>query len=102
MNINEMKKSATRASTLMKALSNETRLMLLCQMNEGERSVSELADNLDLRPSSVSQQLALLRKDGLVQTRRSNQTIYYSLSGDEAKGVISTLYQLYCSDEAGT
>ncbi|MEX1036722.1 MAG: metalloregulator ArsR/SmtB family transcription factor [Sneathiella sp.] len=96
MNISDMKEAATRASLLMKALSNETRLLLLCQMNEGEISVSELAETLELRPSSVSQQLGLLRKDGLVRTRRDGQTIYYSLEGEEAKQVISTLYELYC------
>ena len=98
MNINDMKKNATRASTLMKALSSETRLMLLCQMNDGERSVSELAQTLDLRASSVSQQLSLLRKDNLVSTRREGQTIFYSLHGAEAKNIISALYNLYCKD----
>jgi len=98
MNINEMKKAATRASTLMKALSNETRLMLLCQMGEGEMSVTELADALEMRPASISQQLALLRKDRLVNTRREGQTIYYSLDGDEAKNIINVLYGLYCKD----
>jgi DNA-binding transcriptional ArsR family regulator len=96
MYIVDMKKSAARASTLMKALSNETRLLLLCRMSEGEVSVSELAEMLQMRPSSVSQQLALLRKDGFVQTRRDGQTIYYSLDGEEAKQVISVLYELYC------
>ncbi|WP_025899832.1 ArsR/SmtB family transcription factor [Sneathiella glossodoripedis] len=99
MNINDMKKSAARASTLMKALSSETRLMLLCQMNDGEKSVNELAQTLEMRPSSVSQQLALLRKDGLVETRREGQTIYYSLCGNEARNVIGTLYDLYCGDQ---
>ncbi len=99
MNIQDMKKSAGRASTLMKALSSETRLMLLCQMNEGEKSVSELAQSLQLRPASVSQQLALLRKDGLVDTRRDGQTIFYSLCGDEAQSIIGTLYNLYCKDQ---
>ena len=98
MNINQMKQAATRAGTLMKALSNETRLMLLCQMGEGERSVSELADALEMRPASISQQLALLRKDNLVSTRRDGQTIYYSLDGEEAKNIIAVLYELYCKD----
>lgn len=93
-----MKKNASRASTLMKALSSETRLMLLCQMNDGERSVSELAQTLDIRASSVSQQLSLLRKDNLVSTRREGQTIFYSLHGAEAKNIISALYNLYCKD----
>ena len=72
--------------------------MLLCQMNDGERSVSELAQTLDIRASSVSQQLSLLRKDNLVSTRREGQTIFYSLHGAEAKNIISALYNLYCKD----
>ncbi|WP_219821680.1 ArsR/SmtB family transcription factor [Sneathiella aquimaris] len=99
MNIENMKFAAQRASTLMKALSSETRLMLLCQMADTERSVSDLASILQMRPSSVSQQLSLLRKDGLVKTRREGQTIFYSLEGDEAKNVIATLYDLYCSED---
>ncbi len=93
-----MKLSAARASVLMKALSSETRLLLLCQMVDGEISVSKLADLLEMRPASVSQQLALLRKDALVKTRREGQTIYYSLEGEEAQKIISVLYQLYCQD----
>ena len=96
MNMKDMKQSASRASNLMKALSSETRLLLLCRMSEGEASVNELAEMLDMRPSSVSQQLALLRKDGLAKTRRNGQTIFYSLDGEEAKQVISVLYELYC------
>lgn len=99
MNIETMKSAAVRASTLMKALSSETRLMLLCQMNDQEQSVSSLAEILDMRPSSVSQQLALLRKDGFVKTRRDRQSIYYSLNGDEARNVIAALYALYCTED---
>lgn len=98
MYIEDMKNSAARASTLMKALSSETRLLLLCRISEGEISVNELAETLDMRPASVSQQLSLLRKDGLVKTRRAGQTIYYSLDGDEAIQVISVLHGLYCQN----
>ncbi|PHQ69505.1 MAG: ArsR family transcriptional regulator [Sneathiella sp.] len=99
MNIESMKKSAFRAGSLMKALSSETRLLLLCQMNDGEISVSDLSKRLEIRPSSVSQQLSLLRKDDLVQTRRDGQTIYYSLQGEDAKRIISVLYDLYCEED---
>ena len=99
MKIKDMKHSASRASNLMKALSSETRLLLLCRMSEGEISVNELAEALDMRSSSVSQQLALLRKDGFVQTRREGQTIFYSLDGDEARQIISVLYALYCKTD---
>ena len=81
----------------MRALASENRLMLLCQLVEGEKSVGALAEALDLRQSTVSQQLALLRKDGLVTTRREAQTIYYSLAGNDARQVIEVLYGLYCA-----
>lgn len=80
----------------MRSLASETRLKLLCQLVDQERSVGALAEALDLRSSTVSQQLALLRKDGLVKTRREAQTIYYSLGGHEARRVIEVLYELYC------
>ncbi len=99
MNLDEMKKSAARASNLMKAMSSENRLMLLCLLNDGEKSVSELAAKTKMRHSSVSQQLALLRKDELVTTRREAQTVFYSLKGEEAQRITAVLYELYCPTE---
>jgi ArsR family transcriptional regulator, virulence genes transcriptional regulator len=96
--IRDMKSAAAKACTLMKSLSSESRLLLLCQMNDTECSVKELAIALKMRPSSVSQQLSLLRKDGLVKTRREGQSVYYSLKGEEAQMIISVLYALYCVD----
>ncbi len=96
MNIDEMKQAADKAATLMQALSNQNRLMLLCALVDGEQSVGALADLLELRQTSVSQQLALLRKDGFVKTRREGQTIFYSLDGDEAAQIIEILNKLYC------
>jgi len=96
--IRDMKTAAANACALMKSLSSETRLLLLCQMNETECSVNKLARALEMRPSSVSQQLSLLRKDGLVKTRREGRTVYYSLKGEEATMIISVLYALYCVD----
>lgn len=96
MNIDDMKQAAAKAATLMQALSNQNRLLLLCALVDGEQSVGALAELLNLRQTSVSQQLALLRKDGFVQTRREGQTIYYSLAGDEASQVIEVLNRLYC------
>lgn len=97
MNINTMKRKAKEASTLMSAMSNEKRLLILCQLVNGERSVTELAQTLEARPSTVSQHLALLRKDGLVQTRRDAQTHYYSLAGTQARAMIEALERLYCA-----
>jgi len=80
----------------MRALSHEKRLRLLCQLVAGEKSVGELCAALGISQTNASQQLALLRKDGLVQTRRAGQTIYYSLAGHEARRIIEVLYELYC------
>lgn len=92
-----MRHSARRASDLMKALSNENRLLILCQLSQGERSVGELQAIIGLAQSALSQHLARLRHDDLVQTRRQSQTIYYSLKGEEARQVIAVLYRMYCA-----
>ena len=97
MNIKDMQRAAADASRLMESLSSENRLMILCQLAEGEKSVGALAASLRLRHAAVSQQLALLRKDGLVATRRDGQTIHYSLRGTAARRVIGLLYELYCT-----
>ena len=94
--IERLQKSARRASALLKAMSNEHRLLILCQLLHGECSVGELERLIGLSQSALSQHLARLRRDNLVQTRRSAQTIYYSLAGDEASTIIKTLYELYC------
>lgn len=91
-----MKRNAAQAAKLMKALGNESRLLILCYLDGKELSVSELNQCLELSQSALSQHLAVLRKDGLVQTRRQSQTIYYSLAGDTAKRVIHTLHEMYC------
>lgn len=96
INPDEMKAQATRASTLLGAMSNDKRLMILCQLIDGERTVNDLAERLDARQSTISQHLALLRKDGFVQARRDGQAQFYSLAGDEARSVLETLYSLYC------
>ncbi|QJE72827.1 helix-turn-helix transcriptional regulator [Aerophototrophica crusticola] len=96
MQIQELEQAADRAVELLKSLANRSRLLILCQLAAGERSVGELAGLIGMRDTAVSQQLALLRKDGLVRNRRHGQTIYYSLASDEAAQVLRTLYALYC------
>lgn len=91
-----MRENAARAAKLMKALGNESRLLILCYLDGKELSVSELNRCLDLSQSALSQHLAVLRKDGLVKTRRESQTIYYSLEGDTAKRIIHTLHDMFC------
>ena len=97
MNIDVMEAAADRASDLLKALSNRHRLLIICQLIDGERSVGDLAEFLGLRDSTVSQHLALLRKDGLVSARRDAQTIYYSIASDPAREILTTLYHVYCT-----
>ena len=98
----EMRENAGKASNLLKALSNQDRLMILCNLADGEKSVSELEKLLGIRQPSLSQQLARLRADDLVSTRRDGKAIYYSLVSSEAGRVIDLLYELYCGpDEAG-
>jgi len=91
-----MREHAADAAGLMKALGNESRLMILCLLAEGERSVGELNAIIPLSQSALSQQLARLRQQGLVSTRREAQTIYYSLSAGPADQVIHLLHDIYC------
>ena len=92
-----MQSAADQASDLLKALSNRHRLLIICQLIDGERSVGDLAEFLSLRDSTVSQHLALLRKDGLVSARRDAQTIYYSIASEPAREILTTLYRVYCA-----
>jgi DNA-binding transcriptional ArsR family regulator len=80
----------------MKALANPHRLMILCELHKGERSVGALERAVGLRQSPLSQHLAKLRRDGLVKTRRESQTIYYRLASPKVSEVIALLYRLYC------
>lgn len=96
MNAKAMHKTAHKVADLLKILSHEKRLMILCLLVEGEKTVSTLAEELDMRPSSVSQQLALLRKDGLVRPRREAQSIYYALTRDDVERLMRFLYENHC------
>lgn len=91
-----MRQSASAASTLLKALANEDRLLLLCQMVEGEKCVSDFEKLLDIRQPTLSQQLGVLRNEGLVHTRRDGKHIYYRLASDNVLRVLELLYGLYC------
>lgn len=94
--LDRMVGNAKRASNFLKALAHESRLMILCILAESEKSVSELEDLLSLRQPTVSQQLARLRADGLVSTRRDGKTIYYNLASEEARIVIGAVYDVFC------
>jgi CRISPR locus-related DNA-binding protein len=94
-----MRERAGHASQLLSAMANEKRLLILCQLVDGERSVGELAEQLGVRQSTISQHLALLRKDGFVESRRDAQSQIYSLAGVEARAVLEALYGLYCTQQ---
>jgi ArsR family transcriptional regulator len=96
----DMLDNATEAAQFLKALANPSRLVILCQLIDGERSVGELEELLGVRQPSLSQQLARLRADGLVNTRRDSKRIYYSLASKEAEIVISALYRLFCASDS--
>jgi len=100
IDLERIQDNARRASTLLKAMSNQHRLMILCQLVPGEKCVGDLEKIVGLSQSALSQHLARLRRDNLVATRREAQTIHYSLAGEEASAVIETLYGLYCGTEA--
>ncbi|MEC9367867.1 MAG: metalloregulator ArsR/SmtB family transcription factor [Pseudomonadota bacterium] len=95
----DMASHAQAAADLLKALAHETRLMILCLLVDGEKSVGELEALTQLRQPSVSQQLARLRFDGLVTAKRDGRTIYYSLGSEEARRVVTLLYELYCKED---
>lgn len=91
-----MQQNATEAVTLLKGLANESRLMIMCVLTEGELSVGQLNQRISLSQSALSQHLAVLREQGLVKTRRESQTIYYRLADSPAMNVIGLLHEVYC------
>ncbi len=94
--LQQLRSHAESASKLLKALANENRLLILCMLSQGELSVSQLNEKIDLSQSALSQHLAVLRSDELVHTRRESQTIYYSLAQGPAAEIITTLHRVYC------
>jgi DNA-binding transcriptional ArsR family regulator len=101
VDVGRMAARAREASDFLKALAHESRLMILCDLLHGERSVGELEALLSRRQSTVSQQLARLRLEGLVSTRRDGKTIYYSIASDKARSIIGALYHSFCGVESG-
>lgn len=95
----QMKKQAVKAVQLLKQLGNEDRLLLLCQLSQGEYNVGQLEELLDIHQPTLSQQLGVLRRAGLVDTRKEGKQIYYTVADAKALAVIKTLYQLYCKEQ---
>lgn len=96
LDLDELIASAQQASSLLKALAHEARLLILCLLIEEEKSVTEIEEVLSLRQPAISQQLARLRADGLVETRREGKNIFYSLARPEVREVIGALHRAFC------
>jgi DNA-binding transcriptional ArsR family regulator len=94
--VDAMMDSAHEASEFLKALAHEGRLLILCLLIDGEKSVGEIEEMLSLRQPAISQQLARLRADGLVETRREGKNIFYSLARSEVREVVGTLHRSFC------
>ena len=95
----ELRTAAGAATSLLKALANQDRLMLLCQLTEGAHCVSELEQRTGIRQPTLSQQLTVLRNEELVNTRREGKQIYYSIASPAALAVLQTLYEQFCPKE---
>lgn len=95
--IGRLETKAAQAAGTLKSLSNKWRLLILCQLVKGEKSVGELLDIVDLSQSALSQHLAVLRESDLVSTRRESQSIFYSLKGEEVSQILAALYRVYCA-----
>jgi DNA-binding transcriptional ArsR family regulator len=93
----ELQRSARRAAPLLKAMSNPSRLVILCQLAEGERSVGELEQEVGLSQSGISQHLAILRREHVVVTRRDKQTVFYSLASADVMALMATLHKVFCT-----
>jgi len=96
----QMKQNAADAADLLRALGHEGRLMILCHLVTGEKCVSDIEALLGARQAAVSQQLARLRHEGLVQTRREGKAIYYSLADPRAAQLLGVLYEMFCASDA--
>ena len=94
--IAELQDNARRAAGMLKAMSNPSRLVILCQLAEGERSVGELETLVGVSQSGISQHLAVLRREHVVSTRRDRQTVFYSLASDDVVALMATMHRVFC------
>lgn len=99
LELERLKKNAGHAASLLKSMSNESRLMILCTLLSNEMSVSELNEVVPLSQSALSQHLAALRQSGLVATRKQAQTVFYSLASESPEKIIGVLKSIYCPDD---
>jgi len=96
-----MQNAAAQACALLKTLANQDRLLLLCQLTQGEHSVSELESAVGIAQPSLSQQLGVLRGEQLVRTRRAGKQIYYQIASPQAQAIMQVLYELFCGANQG-
>jgi DNA-binding transcriptional ArsR family regulator len=101
LDLDKMKASAGNACRLMKVLSNPDRLMLLCQLSQGEKRVGELEEILSIVQPTLSQQLTVLRDEELVATRRDGKSIYYQIASPQALAVMNVLFEQFCRPQTG-
>ena len=101
LDLDKMKASASNACRLMKVLSNPDRLMLLCQLSQGEKRVGELEEILGIVQPTLSQQLTVLREEELVTTRRDGKSIYYQIASPQALAVMNVLFDQFCKPQEG-
>ena len=102
LDLEKMKTSAGKACQMMKVLSNPDRLMLLCQLSQGEKRVGELEEILGIVQPTLSQQLTVLRDEELVVTRREGKNIYYQIASPQAMAVMEVLFQQFCGPQEGS
>jgi ArsR family transcriptional regulator len=102
MDLDAMRQAAEKARGLLKVLANPDRLLLLCQLTQGEQCVSDLESALDIHQPTLSQQLGVLRDEQLVQTRRDGKQIFYTIASKEAQAVMQALYNVYCNPDKET
>ncbi|WP_295801295.1 metalloregulator ArsR/SmtB family transcription factor [uncultured Microbulbifer sp.] len=98
ISLDKMRDSASEASAMLRSLGNQDRLLLLCQLSQEELCVSDIEERLDIRQPSLSQQLGVLRREGLVTTRREGKRVYYRVADQRVLALLQTLFQLYCAE----
>ncbi|WP_444931621.1 metalloregulator ArsR/SmtB family transcription factor [Microbulbifer sp. SSSA002] len=98
LDLTKMRDSANQAAMMLRSLANRDRLLLLCQLSQEELNVGELEERLGIHQPSLSQQLGVLRREGLVETRREGKNVYYRVADPRVLTLLQTLYQLYCAE----
>ncbi|WHI46474.1 metalloregulator ArsR/SmtB family transcription factor [Microbulbifer sp. EKSA008] len=98
LDLNKMRDSAGQAAAMLRSLANQDRLLLLCQLSQEELNVGELEERLGIHQPSLSQQLGVLRREGLVETRREGKNVFYRVADPRVLALLQTLYQLYCAE----